>query len=50
MTNIVHKVLAGFGAAVLIVCTAWGGASLGTLLANWSHPDRVNVEMQFPTR
>jgi hypothetical protein len=48
MMNTVHKVLAVFGAIVLIISTAWGGASIGTLLAKWAHPDRVNGEVQFP--
>jgi hypothetical protein len=40
MVPALHKVLAFIGAIVLIACTAWGGASLGTLLAKWTHPDR----------
>ena len=46
--NLLHKALAIFGAMVLIVCTAWGGASVGTLLANWTYPDMVNRESPLP--
>jgi hypothetical protein len=48
MVHCLHKALACFGAFVLIVCTAWGGASLGTRLVEWSYPDRVNVEWKLP--
>jgi hypothetical protein len=37
--NTLHKILAALGAIVLIICTAWGGASLGACLARWTHPD-----------
>jgi hypothetical protein len=45
MMNTLHKVLAALGAIVLIISTAWGGASIGTLLAKWAHPDRVYCEV-----
>jgi hypothetical protein len=38
MVNALHKAHAFLGAIVLIVCTAWGGASLGTQLAHWRTP------------
>jgi hypothetical protein len=41
-------VLAGIGAIVLIAWTAWGGASLGTALVEWTYPDKVNVEWKLP--
>jgi hypothetical protein len=49
MVRALHKVLTFIGALVLIICTAWGGSSLGTQLAHWTHPDRVTCEMRFPS-